>query len=451
MPQCIPLHEDKFIGDKVINDQRVLKNTFSDLVEAFGNEEFTKLAKGNTISENIKSFIEANYKKYVKDCSDLLLAKSPEYPDELINKIKSKFKKEAENLYLVKQEVKKEKVNLKQVIDELKKAKESEKQDIDFSCQKKTENKTKVEVDKNVAGDQTGLEKNNSSGAGTSDNLAKKLCDALAKLEESDLGKKIISEEKIERINDLMESLHGENNTRTENKTSNTNQSDQNKADKDEKIKTGLALLGASARFAGALKQYNAAGTLPSLEKLLIEKQLAAAQLAYSTQGYELQKQRVAREEEKLKAYILEGNLLIQAKAELDNIRYLDNCKPQGSGVSDSCVSMSDLISEQKYQQPTQKSSEPPMRHAYRALALLAESSSVARSSYLSADLKLAQLSYADSFNRSEAAVAAWDALISTPLAQLETFHKSGIKSGEMANLIFQGLQAAGVIGIAVK
>jgi hypothetical protein len=255
------------------------------------------------------------------------------------------------------------------------------------------------------------------------------ICEALANLKKlGDFGVKVISEEQISKINLTLAALSGAS----------------TKEDK-EALPSSLALLSTSVRFAGALDQYRTANTLPALEPLLIERQLATSRLAYATQGYELQKLRVALAREKFDALLLELDLLLQAHANLGGIN-----KPEGdcSKKSDEpyCASISLLMSDKRFQAPL-VTGEPPRRIAFRALALFSESFSVARARYESADLKLIVSDYRDSLNRSEAALASWDALIATPLAQLQAYYASGVKPEEIA----QFLQAFGVVGIAIK
>ena len=71
----------------------------------------------------------------------------------------------------------------------------------------------------------------------------------------------------------------------------------------------------------------------------------------------------------------------------------------------------------------------------------------MARARSESADMKLVVSYYRDAFISSEAALSYWDALIATPLAQLQAYHAGGLKPEEIA----QFLQAAGVVGIALK
>lgn len=256
------------------------------------------------------------------------------------------------------------------------------------------------------------------------------ICVALAQLKKlGDAGIKTISEEQIKNIDLMLVALSG------------------SATEKDEKeMPARLALLSTSARFADALKEYRTAGSYPALEPLLIEKRLQTSRLAYATQAHALEKQRVALAREKFEALLQEGDLLLQAHAYLGGI-------PQPTGGCDRksaqsyCMPVSRLVAEKALQADPQTGAEPAGRIAYRALALYAESFSVARARQHRAELKLILSNYRDSLNRSEAALASWDALIATPLAQLKTYHASGLKPDEVA----QFLQAFGIIGIAQR
>ncbi len=260
--------------------------------------------------------------------------------------------------------------------------------------------------------------------------LPNQICEALAQLKKlGDAGIKAISEEQVKKIDLLLVALSGA------------------ATDKDEKdMPAALALLSTSARFAYALKEYRTAGTYPALEPLLIEKRLQASRLAYATQGTELEKQRVAAAQEKAEALLQEGDLLLQAYA------YLGGIQPPKEGCAKKntapyCMPVSRLVTGQALQADPRTGAEPAGRIAYRALALYAESFSVARARQQRAELKGILTGYRDSLNRSEAALASWDALIATPITQLQTYHASGLKPDELA----QFLQAFGIIGIAQR
>lgn len=256
------------------------------------------------------------------------------------------------------------------------------------------------------------------------------LCEALAQLKKlGDAGVKALSEEQLKKIDLLLVALSGA------------------ASEQDEKeMPAALALLSTSARFADAFKEYRTAGTYPALEPLLIEKRLLGSRLAYATQGAELERQRVAAAQEKADALLLEGDLLLQAYAYLGGIQPpKDGCAKKNAAPY--CLPVSRLVTEQALQGDPQTGAEPAGRIAYRALALYAESYSIARARQQRAELKGILTSYRDSLNRSEAALASWDALIATPVAQLQTYHASGLKPDELA----QFLQAFGIIGIAQR
>ena len=252
------------------------------------------------------------------------------------------------------------------------------------------------------------------------------ICTALANLKKlGDVGVKVISEEQITRINQVLIAL-------SESSTS---------EDKTE-LPPALAFLSTSRRFAGAIDQYRSAKKLPALEPLLIERQLATSRLAYATQGYELQKRRLTLSFEKRDALLSELDDLFTAKAHLASIKTpTQGCKPKSDDAY--CASASFLMEEKRLQVPTE--GENPGRAAFRALVSFAESLSVGRARYESADLQLILSEYRDALNRSDAALASWDALIVTPLAQVAAYRKSGITGDEIAKF----LQAFSLVAIA--
>jgi hypothetical protein len=240
-----------------------------------------------------------------------------------------------------------------------------------------------------------------------------KICSAIAKLDSlGDVGKKIVEEEKIKQINVVLAALSGSADSK----------------EKVDKLSPPLALLNTSQRFAFALEDYDNAKTLPALEPLLIEKQLAQSRLAYATRATELGKTRVSLTREKADALQLELDLLLQSRYALGGF----NAAAKKSGLAT-------LMSKE--------SKSTSGRIAYRAMSLYAESYTVAQTRHETADLKLIVLGYRDSLNRSEASIAYWDGLIATPLAQLQAYHASGVKTGDIAAL----LQAISVFWIAVK
>lgn len=258
------------------------------------------------------------------------------------------------------------------------------------------------------------------------------VCDALAKLNElGDFGIKVISEERLAKINTVLQALSGF--------TPSTDEAP---------LEPSLALLSASSRFAQALQQYQQAGTLPALEPLLIEKQLAAAQLAYAQAGQQLSQARVSYAQEYAAATILEVDLLLRGKAELGS---LGSPPATGSACTAKtavfCASMRQLLEDKAMAQTANGAGESASRRAYRAMAFLSESYSVARDRQQTAELQLIDADYRDAMLRSEASVAGWNALISVPIEQLKAYHAGGVTPQELAQL----LQALGIIGVAVR
>jgi hypothetical protein len=268
-----------------------------------------------------------------------------------------------------------------------------------------------------------------SAGANEVEKAKNALCDALAKLTNlGDFGARIISQERLARINTVLAALSGIE-----------------PAAGDPPLEPSLALLGAGARFAQALKQYQAAGTLPALEPLLIEKQLAAAQLAYAQAGVALSQARVSHAQAYRDATFLEVDLLVKAKAELGALGAVPAADTDCTKVTAVfCASMNQLLTDKAF---SGGPGESASRRAYRAMALLSESYSVARDRQLTEELSLIDTDYRDSMLRSNASIAAWNALISVPVDQLKAYHADGWTAQEMAQL----LQAFGVVGVAAR
>lgn len=270
------------------------------------------------------------------------------------------------------------------------------------------------------------------SGKQSDPDEKKQLCDVLDKLTQlGDYGVKVLSEERISRINTILEAMSGIEPSGGE-----------------PPLEPSLALLSSSSRFAQALRQYQQAGTLPALEPLLLEKQLASAQLAYAQAGEELAKARVGYAQEFADASLLEADLLLKAKSE---IAALGPAPAAGTACANAaavfCASMRQLLEDKKLAQTAGGAGESASRRAYRAMALLSESYSVARDRQQTAELKLIDADYRESLLRSEASLAAWNALISVPIDQLKAYHAGGVTPQDSAQL----LQALGLIGIAVR
>lgn len=252
------------------------------------------------------------------------------------------------------------------------------------------------------------------------------ICRAIGELKKlGNLGTKALSEEQIQKIDLTLAAWSG---TAT--------------PDEEAKLPSGIALLSTSARLADAFHQYRSADKLPALEPLIIEKQLASAKLKLASQSVELEKLRVALAEEKYEALWLEQTLLLQARAQLGAFAD-DSADCSAESPPARCLNVSKILSDKR---PI-KNGEPAARVAFRALTLVSESYSLARARAESAELRLVLADYRESLIASEGGVAAWDALVATPLAQLQTYHAGGVKPEDFARL----LQALGVVGIAVR
>lgn len=252
------------------------------------------------------------------------------------------------------------------------------------------------------------------------------ICRAIGELKKlGNLGVKALSEEQIQNIDLTLAALSG---TAT--------------PDEEAKLPAGIALLSTSVRMADVFHQYRTADKLPALEPLIIEKQLVSAKLKVATQMVELEKLRVALAWEKFEALWLEQVLLLQARAQLGAFAaHAAGCSAKSPPAR--CLNVSGILSDKR---PT-KNGEPAARVAFRALTLVSESYSLARSRAESAELQLVLADYRESLIASEGGVAAWDAPVATPLTQIQTYHSGGVKTEDFARL----LQALGVVGIAAR
>lgn len=274
---------------------------------------------------------------------------------------------------------------------------------------------------------------------GAEKEVAKKneLCDALAKLKGlEDFGIQAISEERLTRINDILAAVGGE----------------PTPADK-AKAEPGLVFLSTSARFGQAWTQYQQTGKLPALEPLLIDKEITTAQLAYAQVGVQIAESRVQHAKAYEAATLLEATLLLQARAEVASL----GTAPTADTPCDTekptifCASVGDLMGDKKLAKTAGNGGETANRRAYRALAYLAESYSVARDRQLEAELRLIDTEYRVALSTSEASLSGWNALLSVPVDQLKAYHAGGIKPAEAASLAAQVVQALAAVGIAVR
>lgn len=252
------------------------------------------------------------------------------------------------------------------------------------------------------------------------------ICRAIDELKElGNLGIRALSEEQIQKIDLTIAALSG---TAT--------------PDEEAKLPAGIALLSTSVRLADAFHQYRTADKLPALEPLIIEKQLAIAKLKLATQLVELERLRVALAQEKYEALWLEQTLLLQARAQLGAFAAdTEGCSAKSPPAR--CLNVSAILSDKR---PI-RNGESAARVAFRALTLVSESYSLARARAESAELRLVLADFRESLIASEGGVAAWDALVATPLAQLQSYHAGGVKPEDFTRL----LQALGVVGIAVR
>jgi hypothetical protein len=255
------------------------------------------------------------------------------------------------------------------------------------------------------------------------------VCVALKNLRDlGNVGIKALSEEQIDGLELAIAALSGDET-----------------AAKDPQLPPALALLGTVSRFGSALARYRASGTLPALEPLLIEKQLRTAELALANRSYDLSRARVALANERLNALLLEVNLLLNANAQLGGITRI-KCPSKPNLKTDFyCASATEFATDKDVRAAKGAKGEPAARSVYRALAFFAESYSVARTRFETADLKLILADHRDALSNAEFGLVSWDAIVARPVAQLQAYHASGIKSAEIAQL----LQALGLFGIA--
>ncbi len=253
------------------------------------------------------------------------------------------------------------------------------------------------------------------------------LCKALDKLSKlGDLGKKVVSEEKVDRINTLLSALSG-----------------QYDPGKNEEVEKSLAFVSAATRLNDALKEYQVTKNLPALEPLIIEKQIATAQLAQAKQVTDLQVARVGYRREMHEAVLEEAYILFKGRGQVANLTPTTPCGSVTASVG--CGSVGMLLIGTGLKDDRASKREPPARSVYRGLGALSESYSVARVRYITAEMRLVLLPYRESLIQSEASLAAWNSLIDTPLKQIKTWHADGLKPDEIA----QFLQAFGLLGIA--
>lgn len=258
------------------------------------------------------------------------------------------------------------------------------------------------------------------------------LCSALDKLNGlGDDGIKLLSEERLARINTVLAAMSGIE-----------------PATDAPSLEPSLALLSASSRLGQALKRFQMSNTLPALEPLLIERQITAAQLAYAQGGLDLAKARVRFAQDYADASLQEVDLLLKAKAELGALGPLPAPKtacPNKRAIF--CASMNQLLTQKEFSDTKLGGGETIGRRTYRALAFLSESYSVARDRQRTAEVMMIDIDYRDSLLRSEASIAAWNALVSVPVDLLAALYKQGWTPLEIAQLI----QSFGVIGLAAR
>jgi len=255
------------------------------------------------------------------------------------------------------------------------------------------------------------------------------LCSALAELHKrGSVGKKIIAEEKIEKIGFVLQALSGITPLPREG----------------EEVDSSLALIAATTRLGHALRVYRQADEWPPLAPLIIEKQLAEAQLAAANALVALDNRRLAYRAEIVDALRGEINLLGKARTELfgvfgggDVILAEAPCTRKNARL---CSSYEALLRDTRYEHGV-----PAERPAYRAMAQLSQAYSTARDRQQTAEVRLLLSGYQESLILSEQALASWSAVLVTPIDLLRQYHAGGIKPSDIAPL----LQTFGIFTIA--
>lgn len=267
------------------------------------------------------------------------------------------------------------------------------------------------------------------------------LCKALADLQQlEDFGIKVLSEERLAKINAILAALSGATPPTAEEKAA---------------LEPGLILLSTSKRLSHAWTQYRKSGDkkFPALEPLLIDKGITTAQLEYAKSGVKLAESRVMYAKAYEEATIQEVRMLAKAKAEIASLGVPPAPDTPCNSATPTvfCASVSDVLSDKKFDKSLANGGERVSRRVYRALAHLSESYSVARNAQLEAELHLIDTEYRVALSRSEASLASWHTLLSVPVDQLKTYHAGGIKPLEAATLTAQVVQALAAVGIAVR
>lgn len=297
----------------------------------------------------------------------------------------------------------------------------------DFTCPKKNgpspEAAAAAEIDTAAMAPATNTEKETKAQSN--------LCKSIAQLDSmGSLGKKILSEQKIEKIGHILQALSGV--------TPDT--------DEGENVEKSLALVAATTRLHHSLRLYQQVKKLPALEPLIIEKQLAEAQLASANALVKLDQKRLAYRKEIVSAIRQEIYVLGIARSNLLEPVYggkllLETNVKCSASTSVTCASYEEMLRSN-----VPKTGEPLERPGYRAMALYAESYA-ARDRQMSAQIRLELASYQQSLILSEEAIASWSAVFDTPVDILRQYHAGGIKPADIAAFI----QAAGIWTVAAR
>lgn len=256
----------------------------------------------------------------------------------------------------------------------------------------------------------------------------KKICATLSKLAKlNGAGDRVIAEQKLEQIGQVLSAISGVE-----------------PSNGDGDVKPSLAILAAATRLSSALDDYQTKGEYPALESLIIEKQLASAQLISATARLALDQWRLTQHRELVAGLKQEQVSLSEAYYTMKGYGVANSAPSAtcGKGEEVHCASLEALLRSERVVDGV-----PLSRLAYRGMLLLAESYSVGRDRATTARVKLASSDYRESMIRSEEALAAWQSVISNPVDEIQRYNAGGLKPEALAGF----LQALGLFGIATK
>jgi hypothetical protein len=434
------------------NEKRVLFEngiTLASVEQAVKDEHF-KPSKATNVGE-----LEKRYQTYAKTCLTLIDAEATLSKIPLLKKQREDFRVKKADLTSLEAKAKGAAAKLKAATEKVAQAQKNRDAMIippDRSCKKPKEaaspdatsqpsaapgDKAPRLLTAEGASDKPGRVPDNLVDDDEEKKAQNSLCEAIEDLKKlGAFGKKLLNEERLKKISIILAATSG---------TLSTDDPD---------VPPALALLSTSVRFATSMDAYGAAQTkiLPAVEPLVIEKQMAEVQFAFSKQTIEIQKARVAFAQQKVDAFNEELALLVKARSYLDPVENVLTCSAMAYSKNKSappaaCVQMSALAKKAVFQTLKSGEIQTAFRRAFRGISAYAQSITGPRAKLESIDVREGLIGYRESLILSEAALSSWDVLINTPLSQLQTYYGNKVKPSEIA----QFLQALGVIGIAVN